>query len=280
MLDGATGLAIPTKKGQSLTVEASEQKGIYWKSLDEKGNVWFEATFNLDTSISKKEDKVFFQLIQILKEAQKLNPSFLTQENYNITTKLDFPRNWGLGTSSTLINNIAQWAQVDAFELLQNSFGGSGYDIAAAQHNTPILYSLLDGKPNIETVSLNWNFTENLFFVHLNQKQDSKEGIAHYKKAKVNAPLISEISNITKQIITCKTLQNFEALIEKHESLISKSIGLSTIKSKLFPDFKNAIKSLGAWGGDFILATGGEREKDYFREKDYLTIISFEEMIL
>ena len=97
VLDGAKALAIPTKKGQSLTVEASEKKGVHWKSLDEKGTVWFKATFSLDTSISEKEDKVLFQLIQILKEAQKLNPSFLAEENYKVTTMLDFPRNWGLG---------------------------------------------------------------------------------------------------------------------------------------------------------------------------------------
>ena len=36
------------------------------------------------------------------------------KNGFKVTTKLDFPKNWGLGTSSTLINNIAQWAQVDA----------------------------------------------------------------------------------------------------------------------------------------------------------------------
>jgi hypothetical protein len=36
---------------------------------------------------------------------------------YNITTHLNFPK-MGTGTSSTLINNIAQWLQIDAFTLL------------------------------------------------------------------------------------------------------------------------------------------------------------------
>jgi hypothetical protein len=58
---------------------------------------------------------------------------------YNITTHLNFPKKWGLGTSSTLINNIAQWLQIDAFTLLNNSFGGSGYDIACKITNTIIL---------------------------------------------------------------------------------------------------------------------------------------------
>ena len=60
----------------------------------------------------------------------------------NITTKLTFPRAWGLGTSSTLISLIAQWAKCDPFELLFEAFGGSGYDIACATANSPISYQL------------------------------------------------------------------------------------------------------------------------------------------
>jgi hypothetical protein len=54
-----------------------------------------------------------------LHEAYKLNPDFITNSNgYIITTELGF-LSWGLGTSSTLINNIAQWLQIDAFTLLK-----------------------------------------------------------------------------------------------------------------------------------------------------------------
>ena len=279
VLDGAKALAIPTKKGQSLTVEASEKKGVHWKSMDEKGAIWFEASFQLNDTISEKENKVLFQLLKILKEAQELNPSFLAEENYKVTTILDFPRNWGLGTSSTLINNIAQWAEVDAFKLLQKSFGGSGYDIAAAQHNTPILYQLKDGNPNTELVELPWDFTESLFFVHLNQKQDSKEGIAHYQKEIVATKVISKISEITEKIIACKSLKDFEAYIDRHEAIISKTIGLPTVKEQLFSDYPNTIKSLGAWGGDFVLAAGNEMGRSYFRKKGFTTIVSYRDMI-
>ena len=55
VLDGAKALATPTKKGQSLKVEASEKKGIHWKSLDEKGTVWFEASFQINDFVSEKE---------------------------------------------------------------------------------------------------------------------------------------------------------------------------------------------------------------------------------
>jgi hypothetical protein len=74
-------------------------------------------------------------LLSILHEGYVLNPSFIKAERDIILLQLSFPKKMGLGTSSTLINNIAQWLQIDAFTLLNNSFGGSGYDIACAQNN-------------------------------------------------------------------------------------------------------------------------------------------------
>ncbi|MEZ4859447.1 MAG: GYDIA family GHMP kinase [Flavobacteriaceae bacterium] len=279
VLDGATALAIPTKYGQGLTVEKSEKEGIHWKSLDEKGEVWFEINFQINDTVSEQENKVLYQLLQILREAKKINPSFLEKEkNWKISTKLNFSTSWGLGTSSTLINNIAQWAQVDAFQLLQKSFGGSGYDIAAAQNNEPILYSLIEGKPKVEKIRLNWNFTDQLFFVHLNKKQDSKEGIKRYHSKLISTSVISKISQLASLLIEVKTLSEFETIISDHETLISKMIQLPTIKERLFQDYPNVLKSLGAWGGDFILATGNN--KGYFTEKGFTTIIPFGEMIL
>lgn len=280
VLDGASALAIPTKKGQSLTVKASDKKGIHWTSFDELGNAWFEANFKLSDTVSEKENKILFQLLQILREAQRLNPSFLKNTNVEVSTTLDFPRNWGLGTSSTLINNIAQWAEVDAFTSLKNSFRGSGYDVAAAQFNTPIIYRLANEKPVINEVNLNWNFQEELFFVHLNQKQDSKKGIENYKTKIISEAEINRISEISKALLNCSSLDQFEVLINTHEKIISEIIGLPTVKEKLFSDYPKTIKSLGAWGGDFVMATGNKLDKLYFKEKGYTTIVSFNEMIL
>ena len=51
-----------------------------------------------------------------------------------------------------------------------------------------------------------------------------------------------------------------------------------TIKYKLFSDYPGAIKSLGAWGGDFVLATR-KQAIDYFPLKGYKTIYSWDDMI-
>ena len=48
----------------------------------------------------------------------------------------------------------------------------------------------------------------------------------------------------------------------------------------MFPDFDGVIKSLGAWGGDFVMVISNENPTDYFMEKGYETVIPYEEMIL
>lgn len=288
VLDGAEALAIPTRYGQSLSISPYNKPRIVWESLDEKDSLWFKCNFSLDeisnTRILKghnTNNEFKNRLIQILREAKRLNPEFLnTLTGYKITTKLDFPRDWGLGSSSTLINNIAKWAKVDAFQLLAKTFKGSGYDIAAAQHDYPILFSLINEEPFLKEIDLSWNFTNSLFFVYLNKKQNSREGIDQYHSIfKKNTKQISEISLLTSKIINCTTLIEFEKLITNHEEIISKITEQDSVKKLYFQDYNGSIKSLGAWGGDFILVTGDEINMAYFRKKGFETIIPYDEMI-
>jgi len=284
VLDGANALAIPSRYGQSLEVTVSEKEGISWTSKDINGKIWYQNEFRFaqDLLISNLKDDTSLVLLEILREAKKLNSDFLQPHfGCSVVTRLNFPREWGLGTSSTLINNISLWAGIDPFKLLNRSFGGSGYDIAIAQLSSPILFKLENANPTIIPVSLKWPFVDQLFFVHLNQKQDSKEGIAHYRsKALMIKEQITRISEISELLIRCVNLSEFEIFLEEHENIISDIIQLPTIKEQLFDDYPNVIKSLGAWGGDFVLATGSAKNQEYFRNKGYKTIITFSEMIL
>ncbi|MCK0146394.1 GYDIA family GHMP kinase [Arenibacter sp. F26102] len=288
VLDGALSLAVPTLYGQSLAVKEIKDNLLVWKSLDDKGRTWFEGVYELDnfSEVSKNahspESKpISDRLIKLLLEAKKLNPNFLASAHgIEISTALNFPREWGLGSSSTLINNIAQWANIDAYELLWNTFSGSGYDIACAQHNSPITYQLKNSKPIAQPVAFNPSFKNDLYFVYLNQKQNSREGIAHYREKDFNSfTTLSQISSITQRILTCTRLSQFEKLLKKHEAILSDVLEVQTVKERLFPDFKGAIKSLGAWGGDFILVTGNKTTPDYFKEKGYATVIPFSKMV-
>lgn len=285
VLNGATALALPTRQGQFLQIKQGTGRNITWHAFDNNKSLWYNDTFTFDDILNKKQNSLSKErdtLIAILNEADKLNPAILQNSTgFTVTTSLTFPKEWGLGTSSTLINNVAQWFAIDAFELLNNSFGGSGYDIACAQHNTPVLYTLQNNKPIVAPVSFNPAFADNLFFVYLNKKQNSREAIAAYRQKQNSLDsVITTINALTQQILNAATLAGFCHAIDAHEATMSRVLEIPTVKSVLFPDFKGCLKSLGAWGGDFILATSDENPKTYFKGKGYDVIVPYREMIL
>jgi mevalonate kinase len=286
VLDGAKAFALPTKFGQNLIIEETEGQIIHWKSVDSDGSIWFEDTIPF-LSIVRKEHfddakNIKNTLIEILHEAYLMNTDFITSsKGYTIRTELTFPKFWGLGTSSTLINNIAQWLEIDAFELLKRSFGGSGYDIACAQNNSPILYQLINEKPLVNKVNFKPDFTDKIFFVYLNKKQNSKSAIASYYGQQGNVQnALETINSITKRVIEAITLKEFALALQNHEIELSNILELPTVKEALFPDFEGVIKSLGAWGGDFVMCISKENPTDYFKEKGFETVIPYGEMIL
>lgn len=284
ILDGAKGLAVPTKFGQSLQVSPTQGDSIHWKSIAVNAKAWFSGQFNpYDLKLIKSSDNDIANTLQkILVAARNSNPEFLNTPNgFEVVTKLDFPREWGLGTSSTLLNNIAMWAQVDAHELLWNSFGGSGYDISCAQHNSPLVYHIEKGVPKTELVTFNPAFTKSIFFVYLNQKQSSKKAIANYRTKQFNKQdLINSIDVLTSKMLSANKLSAFEASVQAHEELLSKILGLTPIKEQLFPDYFGTVKSLGGWGGDFVMVTGNKKTPEYFKSKGFDIVIPFTEMVL
>jgi len=292
VLDGAKSLAISTRFGQDLSVQKIKEPQIIWGSFTNTGECWFEAIFDLKklrlvncsfNAYKEGSSEVIAEtLLEILKEAKRLNPDFLNTENgFVVKTTLTFPRNWGLGSSSTLINSIASWAKVDAFQLLWNSFKGSGYDIACAQNDSPIFYQIEEKKPIVTQVEFNPKFKENIFFVFLNQKQDSKEGIAKFRESGNNFEKeIKRISEISDAFLKATSVKGLNTLIVEHEQIISSIIKLQPVKEKLFSDYNlGEIKSLGAWGGDFVLVTGNEETPKYFKKKGYETVLNYQEMI-
>ncbi|MCP9199660.1 GYDIA family GHMP kinase [Gramella sp. GC03-9] len=293
VLDGAKALALPTRMGQSLQVsEIDEKDQIEWKSFDPENKIWFNAKFRTENGhfnpvLSEEDQKdpeaktIADQLQKILQSAFRANPGKF-ENSYSLSTRLEFDRKWGLGSSSTLINNISNWLEIDPYSLLKESFGGSGYDIAAAQSNNPVTFQITKNGPVSFAADFNPDFKDRLFFVYLNRKQNSREAIAHYRNQNPEhlQKLIEKISGLTESIISCDSLQEFEMLVQAHETLISKAIELPKVKQQLFPDYPGCIKSLGGWGGDFILATGSSENQEYFRNKGYDTIFDYSDLIL
>lgn len=278
VMDGAKSLALPTKVGQSMSVKysASFDPILHWKSFDVNGKLWLEARFEFwrFDCLDPEPSKEVLLLQKLLRQARKQNSHFLRDEqDVQVETNLGFPLEWGLGSSSTLIYNIAQWAYISPFELLFKTNGGSGYDIACAQSDGPILYSKNQTGPNWSPTHFNPSFRDKLYFVYLGSKKDTKTAIEYYNSMRPFDPeVIQSISSITDEILKCSSLEEFEFLISAHEGIVSKALNLPTAKEKYFKDYFGEIKSLGAWGGDFVLATS---QKDFVETATYFDNLGF-----
>jgi len=293
--DGAVALALPTQLGQSLEVATAADNDVatlQWKSLDQEGNCWFEATFSLpaielqDCAGGEDKDDVAENLQELLKEAQAQNPEFLnTKDALVAQTTLDFDRAWGLGTSATLVKMVAEWAQIDAFQLLKNTFGGSGYDIVTTTAEGPMLFQKFNGNNRWDKSNFNPTFKDNLYFVYLNQKQDSKEALVHYivTPEDERTQSLPRITQITYDIAKyTDNIHDFNTLLEEHESLVQEVIKQPRAKELYFEDYWGEIKSLGGWGGDFVLATSDKSEEEtkaYFQEKGFDTVFKYTDLI-
>ena len=284
VLEGAKVFALPTKFGQYLNVFPLKTKTLSWKSYDADGSVWYNDEIAVSDILSNNQssaDKVRNTLIDILHQAHLMNPSILENNGFLVETKLTFPRNWGLGTSSTLINNIAQWFQIDAFKLLQKSFGGSGFDIACAQNNTPVTYQVVNSEPVVEQVRFNPSFKNQIYFVYLNKKRDSKDAIANFRKKQKNLSAeIKQVSQMTDELLQIQDLETFVSFFKQYEQNLGEILETPTIQKDLFTDFNGFVKSLGGWGGDFVMVASENNAKEYFKNKGYNIIIPYNDMIL
>ncbi len=288
VLDGALALALPTQAGQSMVVKTGDDAGLlHWSSYEADGNCWFQGRFSLPGfAYFDGSDPVTGQkLATILRATDEQKPGWwASRDGWQVQCRLEFPRLWGLGTSSTLLSLLAQWSDTDPFRLLEASFGGSGYDIACARAGGPILFQRLQGKPHFVRFPFSPPYADNLFFIYLGQKQDSRQGIARYRQRQgADHRLVSRVSGITARLLQTHTLGECEDLLHEHETIVAETIGLPRARERYFPDYWGEIKSLGAWGGDFVLATSQRPPKettDYFRKRGFTTIIPYREMVL
>ncbi len=287
VIDGAVSLALPVRFGQHLHVETSGGlPHLHWESRV-RGQEWFRADYGLPglKILSTNDQEVAVRLQTLLGNASSLNPRTLDPSSeLRVIADVGFDLNTGLGSSSTLISNVAWWFGVDPYQLFRNTFTGSGYDIACARSPRPLLYQLRDGNPVIQQVAFNPPFSDHIYFVHLGKKQDTHSGIRHYLgSGQATRAAIERISAISGQLLQAADLIEFEGLLAEHERIIGQVLGMEPVKQSLFPDFQGTVKSLGAWGGDFIMVTYTRSRKElerYFHSKGLNLIYSFHQLIL
>lgn len=286
VLDGVPALALPTKPGQTLEVNMNiGESTLRWSSWDADGSLWLELELNPDTweVLQSTDEAAAARLAQVLRTAAHWNPAF--RPVGQVHTRLEFSRRWGLGSSSTLMANVAAWAGVDAFDLLAATWGGSGYDVACGQAGGPILYQRLHGRSQWVEIPFRPAFAEQLWFVYLGQKQDSREGIHRYRERseRITSITLDEIGALTLAAAAAVQLTDFEKIMTEHERIIGSLLGLEPVQQSRFSDYPGVVKSLGAWGGDFVLATGAgtsEATKAYFAKKGLDTVLGYGELIV
>tara|TARA_A100001011_G_scaffold235025_1_gene243085 strand:- start:6591 stop:7490 length:900 start_codon:yes stop_codon:yes gene_type:complete len=282
VLGGAKALALPTKLGQSLEITQTTSGIITWKSVDANGQLWYENSFDKKTFAPQQQnDAIGQRLQQLFLVINEVNPTLLADtDGLFFVSSLEFNRSWGLGSSSTLVSLLAQWSEVNPYVLLQKVFGGSGYDIACATADGALLYERTNAiHPTITAVDFNPCFKDQLFFVHLNQKQDSQQAVVAFDNGVLTQQKMKIINGLTQSFLSNLILMDFQELMTQHEAIIASLINATPIQKLLFNDYPGTIKSLGAWGGDFILACGAANTPDYFAHKGYKTCLTYQSLV-
>ncbi len=285
VLKGAKAFAVPVNFGQSMLIQKENEEGILWESYAD-GYLWFSAWIKTKTFeiIETSDLEVSQRLVKILKAADQLSGGFIGKQNgIKIINHVDFNLNWGLGSSSTLISNIAWWAKIDPFKLHFKVSDGSGYDIACARSEGPLFYSVNNKIPKTEKINFNPEFSNNICFVWLEKKRNSAAEVSSFGqiRKRLNNE-IDEISQLSTNLAYAPTLEDFEYYMKEHELVIATILKREPVKNEFFNDYSGEVKSLGGWGGDFIMVTSDRpfsNVKAYFDNKGLNTIIPFKDMV-
>jgi mevalonate kinase len=283
VLHGAKAIAMPLNVGQKMAVSIdSEGKNIFWQALY-GDQIWFSCELDsvnfavLDATDSEKAAT----LVRILQAIRCLKPDFSLAPGTSFKTTIEANPEWGLGSSSTLLSLLSQFANVDPFVLNELVFQGSGFDIACATANGPIFY--IRNQPAIP-VSLDYPFADQLFLVYSGKKKATASEVRSFLKEKmISETQIAEMSALSEEFTVCSNQREFNRLIDLHETLVGKLIEQTPVKSKFFPDFDGAVKSLGAWGGDFWLVSTAMlffEIRKYFENKGFDTVFKWSDLIL
>jgi mevalonate kinase len=286
VLHGSLALALPLHKGQTLQRLRSEDRNVFSWDAYETESRWFSAKYNpatleiIETSDQEKAENLRF----LIKTLIEIDPSFQRELfTWDVETVLEFSPKWGFGSSSTLIALMAEWAEINPLDLHFRVSDGSGYDVACALAKRPILYKLREDGPHYRHVLFNPPFAKNLYFVWLGKKQSTAEHLVEMAD-KIN-PGYQEIlhfTTLTQQMTEATELSEFRQLMEEHEAKLSELIKLDRVSATLFPDLPGSVKSLGAWGGDFVLiATESDSETlySYLDKKGFNTIFRYNDLV-
>jgi len=321
VMQGARALACPTRRGQSMYTRSASPGRIHWKAYTPRGEVWLQAEWEIQdglegisetksaepssinnitlkcVGLGKSEmAKGVARLQEWLQHAMRMskatNPEHFREEirrirseGIAVETILEFEREWGLGSSSSLISLLARWWGCPAMQLHAATQGGSGYDQACATAGGPIFYRINgeSGAPDIRPAPFYPPFHEQLLFVYTGTKQSTDQSVRDYwlRQPATDSDL-QQWSECATQMASATDLMQFMEIMHRHEQLMSEVLHRPPVQQSRFTGFPGQTKSLGAWGGDFVMAAAPEPERAhrYLGQNGYPIRFSFHELLL
>jgi mevalonate kinase len=286
VLHGSKALAVPLQLGQSLKRRRSpDQNKFSWKAFNHD-RLWFSATLDpRNIKVIASDDPIKAEyLCRMIRACIDMMPSF--QEDlykWDVETYLEFSPEWGFGSSSTLTALLSEWAEVNPLDLHFMTSEGSGYDVACAIAHGPIVYRLREDAPHYQHVVFHPPFSRQLYFAWLGSKQPTA---IHLKKVaekiKPDYETIHRFSVLTEEMMQSQELEHFQSLIEEHEEVLSGLLEMERVSISRFPGLHGTVKSLGAWGGDFVLIASElpERELfDYLYQQEIEVIFRYQDLV-
>lgn len=285
ILDGALSVALPVVYGQIMRWEKNISESLHWEAKDQ-GELWFQAVFDKQLQVVETTDsEVARRLGHILSCARIL----AGQKNLFLSTKIstatDYPRFWGLGSSATMLALLAAFSGVNPYLLQADTFGGSGYDVACAFAKGPILYQRTQvSNPFVAPVSIAPEVRRYFYFVYSGRKQSSTDEIHRYLQLSSikKKEIVERISSLTQAFLKASDFETASEVLKEHENQIGLLIQKTPIQVLQFQDFEGVVKSLGAWGGDFLLACTkrpSEEVKSYFETRNLWPVFQYHEFI-
>ena len=285
MMHGSKALALPLMKGQTLEKRESENRQSFAWDAYTWDEPWFSARFDphslriLETSNQDMAER----LQQMIRACIELMPDFQQDLfRWDALTRLDFSPEYGFGSSSTLTVLLAEWADVNPLELHFMVSEGSGYDVACALAEGPILYRLRDQSPHYQHISFHPPFRDHLYFAWLGKKQPTATHLEWISGTPgPSHETIRQFSQLTMSMVEATTLSEFRLVMEEHEEALSQILGMEMVSAR-FDGLPGSVKSLGAWGGDFVMIaseTDEESLKGYLGTRDIQVVYKYNDLV-
>lgn len=285
VLHGALSLVVPVHYTQNLMITPSEKGQLHWTTTW-NDTVFLSASIQLNdfSTLSCSDSLRAAFLTRLLKSVRRLNPNFLVEGGYRVRSVMGANPQWGFGSSAQLTVNVARWAGVDALVLHRLVSSGSGADVACSLVAHAIHYSISMKQSRYHEVSFKPPFADKLLLVYTNRKQDSATSVRNFL---LKRHLIDSrrdlVSQITLEATQTSDIHVFAGLMAEHERLLSAVLKQPPVQETQFNGFPGVVKSLGAWGGDFVLAipsAGMDEAASWFLERGYDTLLPFHETVL